>query len=249
MANGQISGTQFAQLLVTQLPVFDKLILEDIRPEDGWIGTVETGVFPSNSGVTHTLDRFNHVFPNVTKAWSAVGATSCVGTPCDKTENYLTWGATRITYSLLEQYWASQLLCFDQQMHVTHAKEHFRQIISSILKPATSAIQSNFLRKYGAINAGKKWAASTAMSDFTFEFVSVGGEEIYIDATVLPSSKLTPQMLQRRVQPLMQVGYFGRNPFKDQPPLIELVTDLDTCWDLDRLATAGTSPTVAANWR
>ena len=33
----------------------------------------------------------------------------------------------------------------------------------------------------------------------------------------------------------MQVGYFGKQPFKDMPPMIELVTDIETCWELDKL--------------
>ena len=37
----------------------NRLILEDIRPEDGWILHVETGTFESYSGVQHTLDQFN----------------------------------------------------------------------------------------------------------------------------------------------------------------------------------------------
>ncbi len=255
-SNSLISGCSFTQFLVRQEPVFDKMILEDIRPEDGWILHVDQGTFEAYSGVAHTLDRFNHVWPNVTKTWTATVAGNCLGTPCDKVEHYITWGSTRLVYFLEEQSWATPLLCFDQQMHITHAREQFRQIISDILKPATSAIWSNYLRKRVAQYAGKQWVANSQFgntgSQFTYNWVVVGDEEIYIDCTLAPTSKLTPQMLQRRVQPLMQVGYFGKQPFKDMPPMIELVTDLETCWELDHLGGqqgVGGIPSIAGNWR
>lgn len=254
MANATICGGEFAQFLVNQEPVYDKLILADIRPTDGWIGNVDVGTFDNNSGVQHTLDRFNAVFPNTTKKWKQTAAGNCLGTPCDKTENQIGWGASRLVYFLEEQSWATPLLCYDKDMHVTHAKEHFRYIISDILKPATSAIMSNFLRKRTAQFADKKWVASALMTDFTYNWVVVGDEEVYIDCSAKPSSKLTPQMLQRRVEPLMRIGYMGKQPFKDMPPLIELITDMETCWELDRLGGsvgfgAGSVPTVAGNWR
>jgi hypothetical protein len=259
-----LNGCQFTQFLVSQEPVYDKLILEDIRPEDGWILHVETGTFPSYSGVQHTLDRFNHVWPNVTKAWTPTAAGNCLGTPCNLPENYITWGATRLTYFLEQQSWATPLLCYDQDMHVTHAKEHFRQIISDILKPATSAINSNFLRKRVAQFAGQQWIANRNFgsssvtpygSTYSYNWVQDAlGEEIYID-TNCPNTqvfKLTPQMLQRRFTPLSQWGYFGKQPFKDMPPMIELVTDTETCWELDHLGgSTGTGgvPTITGNWR
>lgn len=248
-----VSCDKFTQFLVRQEPVYDKLILRDIRPEDGWIGTVQTGTFEAYSGTQHTLDRFNHVFPNITKTWVPTQIGSCVGTPCDKTEHCIGWGATRLTYFLEEQSWQTPLLCYDQDMHVTHAKQHFSQIISDILKPATSAIMSSFLRKRAAQIAEKKWVANSTMTDFTYSWVVVGDEEIYIDCSAMPTSKLTPQMLQRRVNPLMLKGYFGKMPFKDMPPLIELITpDTETCWELDKLGGqtgVGGTPSIAGNWR
>jgi hypothetical protein len=260
-----LNGTQFSQLLVDQTPVFDKMILEDIRPEDGWILHVETGKFPAYSGVQHTLDRFNHVWPDVTKAWTPTQAGNCLGTPCTKTENYITWGSTRLTYFLEEQSWATPLLCFDQEMHVTHAKEQFRQIITDILKPATSAVNSNFLRKRVAQFTKNKWVANGNFGVggdgvFQYQWLQTSNSdgttsEAYIDTNANPTRvfMLTPQMLQRRVQPLMQVGYFGKQPFKDMPPLIELVTDLETLWSLDyfggQQGVGSGQPSVTGNWR
>lgn len=244
--NSIIRGCDFASFLVSQQPVYDKLILQDVRPEDSWILHMETGTFPSNTGTEHTLDRFNHVFPDTTKQWVRTQSGNCLGTPCDKTEHCIGWGATRTTYYLEEQSWQTPLLCFDNDMHITHAKEHYRQIISDILKPATTAIMSSFMRKRALFHAGKKWVANAAMSDFTYTWTVSGDQEIYLDVSTPPTSKLTPQMLQRRVHPLMLRGYMGKQPFKDMPPLIELVTGMETCWELDKQVA---NSTLADKWR
>lgn len=252
-----ISCSKFPQFLVDQTPHYDELIMEDIRPTDGWLMNVSTGTMPTGTPTEVTQDRFKHVFPNITKRWVQTNVGSCVGTPCDKNEYCIGWGAERITYFAEEQSWATPLLCYDQDMHVTHAKEHFAQIISGILKPATSAISSNFLRKRHLQWARKKWIANALMSDFTFQWVlggADGDEEIFFDTSANPNStfKLVPQMLQRRFAPLMRLGYGGKNPFKDTAPFIELVTDMDTTWELDKLGGStgvGGTPSVSGNWR
>lgn len=251
----QITCSKFTQFLVDQLPRYDKLIIETIRPTDGWIGHVSTGTFPANSGVSLYQDRFENVWPDTTKEWNSVAVTNCLGTPCDKTEHVIGWGSSRLNYGLEEQSWQTPLLCFDQLMHITAAKEQFRQIIAKILKPATSAIQSAFLRKRALYWAGKKWVANASMDEFAYIWLLSGTSEAYLLTNKVPTSKLTPQMLQRRVNPLQLVGYFGQTPFgeQDSPPLIELVSDLETCWELDHLANVGAvgsnRPTVSGNWR
>lgn len=251
-----LSCDQFTQLLVDQQPVYDELILMDIRPTDSWIGNVATGVFPAHSGVEHRLDRFKNVWPNTTKKFSATAYASCLGTPCDKTEHSIGWGSERVTYHLEEQSWQTQLLCFDQLMHVTHSEEQFEYIITSILRPATEAIMSMFLRKRALDNASKKFYTSNAgvLAQFTFVWTAVGDEEYYFDCSVAPTNvgKLVPQALQQRFNPLMRLGYAGKNPFKDTAPWIELVTDIETAWELDRLGGStgvGGTPSVGGNWR
>ena len=249
-----ISCNQFTQLLVDQQPHFDKLIIETIRPTDGWIGHVSTGEFPAGAGTSLYQDRFETVWPDTTKAWDAVAYAGCLGTPCDKDEHVIGWGSSRLNYGLEEQYWQTPLLCFDQLMHVSAAKQQFRQIISDILRPATSAIQSSFLRKRALYWAGKKWVANATMSDFIYTWQLNGDSEAYLLTSQMPTSKLTPQMLQRRVSPLMLTGYFGKEPFSDRKnlPLIELVSGMETVWELDHLANNaanGNGPTLTGNWR
>lgn len=154
----------FTQLLVDQQPVYDELILEDIRPTDTLIGMFETGTFPPHQGVSRRLDRFKHVFPNTTKVWNRVQYASCLGHPCDKTEHCIGWGSERIEYFQEEQYWNTPLLCFDQLLPVTHSEEQFEQIIRDILRPATSAIMSMFLRKRLLQSCSRRFTANRKVS-------------------------------------------------------------------------------------
>lgn len=258
-SNSVISGCSFTSFLVQETPVFDEEILRDIRPTDQWMLHVETGTFPSYSSTSHTLDRFNHVWPNTTKKWVNTASGNCVGTPCDKTEHYITWGSTRVVYSLEEQSWASTLLCFDNDMHITQAREQYEYIISEILKPATTDIMSNYSRKRAAMFAQQQYIANSSFGSstntFTFTWVVVGDEEVFIDTNANPANvyKLTPQMLQRRVDPLTRWGYFNKTPYgTDQLPYIELVIDEQVKWELDRLGGQqgiGGVPSVLGNWR
>lgn len=249
------SPQAFAQFLVDEQPHYDKLILETVRPTDGWIGHVGTGPFEAGVGTSLYQDRLETVYPDTTQAWNAVSTGNCVGSPCDPTENLIGYGATRRQYSVEVQSWASDLFCYDQMIPISHAKEHFRQIISKILRPATNIIVSNFLRRRAAFWADKKWVADANMSDFAYIWQNVGTSEQYLLTNQVPTSKLTPSMLQRQVQPLIAAGYFGMNPYEGQDmlPLIELVTDLDTTWELDHLGgTTGigqNTPSTVSNWR
>lgn len=261
MAEGTLTCKQFTQLLVDEHPKYDKRILRAIRPTDGWIGHVSTGEFPAFSGTSLYQDRFEHVYPNTTKAWNQVNYTNCVGTPCAKDYNQIGWGSSRLQYFLEEQNWETPLLCFDSIMHVTQAREQFSQIISDILRPATSQIQSMFLRKRALFWAKHKWSASSAFGSSAAEFSYIwqndaSGNEVYLLTSLMPTSKLTPQMLANRVMPLIREGYLGTSPFKDGelPPFIELVTSMETAWELDHLGGSqgiggGGNPSIANNWR
>ena len=46
------------------------MIMEDIRPTDGWLYNVSTGTTPMGTPVEITQDRFRSVFPNTTKVWT-----------------------------------------------------------------------------------------------------------------------------------------------------------------------------------
>ena len=256
-----IAACDFPQFFVDQQPRFDEMIMEDIRPTDGWIGNVSMGTTPMGTPTEITQDRFKSVFPNTTKTWVRTNAASCQGNPCDPNEARIGWGASRLTYYAEQQSWATPLLCYDQDMHVTQAEQHLSQIISEILRPATQAIMSNFLRKRTLQWSDKKIIANKTLTPFTFAWQladidgnGVADEEVYFNCSAAPNNvfHLVPQMLQNQFSRLMRIGYAGKNPFKDTAPFVELVTDMDTCWFLDKLGGSvgvGGTPSVSGNWR
>lgn len=233
--------------------------MRDIRPTDGWLMNVSTGTVPMGTPTEITQDRFRAVYPNVTKAWNPVVSTGCLGSPCNPPEHQIGWGADRLTYYEQGQSWSTPLICYDQAMNVTHAVQHISQIIDDILRPATTTISSNFLRKSALFWAKKHHMANALMTPFTYQW-TLGGvnldEEIYFDTNASPTNifKLVPQMLQHRFEPLMRIGYGGKNPFAETSPFIELVTDMDTVWDLEHQGGqqgvgVADNPNVLGNWR
>ena len=249
-----LSCKAFSQVLVDQQPNYDELILKDIRPTDSWIGNVATGVFPAHQGVSRRLDRFHHVWANTTKVWTPTQYASCIGEPCDKSRHCVGVGSSRTEYFLEEQYWQTPLLCFDQLMHVTHATQQMDYWITDILRPMTSAVMSMFLRKRALQHAGSHFVVNGTMPTFTFNWTAVLDEEYFFDCSAAPATvfKLAPQHLQYLFIPLMQMGYGGKNPFKETMSFIELVGSIETAWELEHLAGQtgiGGTPTVPGNWR
>src|SRR5687768_8861103 len=251
----QCSGEAFAQFLVDQQPHYDKLILETVAPTDGWIGHVSTGTQEAGVGNILYQDRLEGVYPDVTQRWDVPVDTSCVGTPCDPAENEIGYGATRRSYTPLMQSWSSQLFCYDQMLPISHVKPHLLQIVGGVLKPATNTIVSNLLKKQALLWADTKIVANGNMANFSYAWVSVGTSERFLDVSILPTSLLLPQMLQRQYQPLVARGYFGKNPYAGMPdmaPIMELVTDMDTAHNLEHLGGSqgvGGIASIAANWR
>jgi hypothetical protein len=149
------------------------------------------------------------------------------------------------------------LLCFEQLMTVTAAQEQIANIITKTLKPATSFISSEFLRKRTLFWSKYKLVSNKNLDAFTFQWNNdAGGNEVFFDCNQPPTNvfKLVPQALQNFFSPLMLIGYAGMNPFKDTAPFVELVTDMETCWELDKLGGqngdgGANNPNVAANWR
>lgn len=248
MATGNfISCKSFASFLVSQEPVYDKQILSDVRPFDGLIGYYETGAFDAYSGTTHTFDRFNSVFPNTTTEWASTNGGSCVGTPCDQDEAKIGWGYTRRTYSLEQQSWGSDLLCFDQIMTKTRAKEHYRQIIDEVLRPATNWIMTAYLQRKAFELAGKRICVATGLPEWNFTWDA--GGYVYLNVTnasgggaLSPTGRLTAEILRTQIKPLYAVGAVqaGKEGFEN----LQLHTDIDTFRYLGKEA-----PTLYDAWR
>jgi len=256
------SGSQFAQFLVQRTPQWDNEILVTKSPVGlGWLPHVSTGTWEAGTDTTHLQDRLETTYPNVTKGWTTPSYTTCVGTPCDPTENLIGYGASRREFSQETQSWASQLFCYDQMIPINKAKETIRQYVDKVLRPATKIITDMFLRKHALYWADTKIVANQSAATFAYVWstdgtnaVSNGGDEIYMLTNQVPTNLLTPQLLQRQVQPLIAAGYLDENPYEGQDmlPLLELVTDMDTVWELDHLggiSGVGGTPSIASNWR
>ena len=258
MASGNvISCKQFQSFLVSQEPVYDKEILKDIRPFDGLIGYYNTGSFDAYSGTTHTFDRFNSVFPNVTGAWENPTGAACTGTPCDTEENKIGWGFTRSTYSLEKQAWGSDLLCFDQIMTKTKAKEHFRQIIDDVLRPATNWITTYYLQRKAMELSGYDVSTNTTPGAFActaglpaiaFSWVGTGYSVLRVTtvaaAPIVAATVglLTPDILRSRVTRQYFLGAVQAG--KDGYDSLQLHTDKDTFRYLSK-----DNPLLVSSWR
>jgi hypothetical protein len=257
MASGNvISCKQFASFLVSQEPVYDKEVLKDIRPFDGMIGYYNTGSFDAYSGTTHTFDRFNSVFPNVTGSWENPTGASCTGQPCDPTENKIGWGWTRSTYNLEKQSWGSDILCFDQIMTKTKAKEHFRQIIDDVLRPATNWITTYYLQRkamelssYSASGiSGNAFACAAGLPPVIYSWVGAGYTRLRVtNAALAPITaaslgRLTPEILQSRVTRQYFLGAIQAG--KEGYDSLQLHTDKDTFRYLQK-----TNATLYDAWR
>lgn len=217
---GNLTCKSFTDFLIRRTEHLDADIIKDITPTDGWIGHVSTGRFPALDGVSHTFDRINRVFPNLSGCWTDVQAGNCLGTPCDPDAKEIGMGYTRDSYKLQTKAYKTQLFCFDLIMSADRAKEQFAGLVSS-LKDATNIIMSDRMRTEALRIAGKKVLAGAAMDDFTYTW---NDDCTILTPSALPTSKLTMQMLQRQIEPLKFNGYLGANP--GMPPVFEYVTDM-----------------------
>lgn len=208
----------------------DEEIIKDITPVSSLNGMVETGRFKPFDGVSHTYDRFNRVAVDQSAAWTNVVDTSCVGTPCDPSETEIGFGSTRDEYRLQQKSFTTQLFCYDQMLTLDRAKEHYANAVEQ-LREAQQLIVSDRIRTEMFRIAGFHWVAGgggVGLNSFTY---TETGNLINIVPTALPTSKMTVNMLRRRLQSQILSGALGKTVM-GQPPELEVVTDMETIWDL-----------------
>lgn len=221
----------------------DDEILKDVTPVGSINGMVETGTFKAFDGISHTYDRFNRVAVDHSAAWATVNDTSCVGTPCDPSETEIGFGSTRDEFHLQQKSFTSQLFCYDQMLTLDRAKEHYANAVEQ-LRDAQELIVGNRIRSEMFRIAGYHWAAggggASGLTAFTF---TETGNLINVTPTAIPTSKLTVNMLKRRLQTQILQGATGKVP-KGHPPELEVLTDMETIWDLLQ-----GDPGLAGAWR
>jgi hypothetical protein len=243
MATSQtISCSEFATFLVSQEPYYDQEILSDIRPENSeFMGYYDTAPYNAYTSDSHTFDRLNSVFPDLTKAWNAVNNANCLTPgPCSFEENLIGYGSTRHEYGLFRQSWATDLFCFEQQMSRTRAREHMKQVFDKILRPTTQYVMSDYINKSTLANALYKICVSAGLPAFTFTWDAYG--YVYLNTTQNPTGILTPNILRTFVRQQYLNGAIAAN--KDTFQALELQTDMDTYHYLSKL-----DPTLLDAWR
>lgn len=237
-----ISCQAFGDFLARKSEHLDEEILLDITPASTVIGHVETGRFPALDGTSHTFDRFNRVFPDMSREWSDVQAGSCIGAPCDPTEDKIGLGFTRDMYKLQRKSWASDLLCWDLILSADRAKQQFANYIK-ILRDATNLIISDRLRTEMFRIAGYHWVASLTAGRLTPFTFTESGNLISVQTNVLPTSKMVVNMLRQRLETQILNGALGE-VVVGMPPELEVLADYTTIWDLVQGDTS-----VTDHWR
>lgn len=225
-----VSCQAFTDFLSRRAEHLDDEILRDITPGASLIGHFETGRFPAQDGVSHTFDKFNRVFPDLSSAWTDVSIGNCVGNPCDPSETKIGLGFTRDMYKLQEKHYATDLFCFDAILSADRAKQQYAHIVEN-LRDATNIIISDRLRTELFRIATFKWSCltgGTPLAAFTF---TETGNLINVLPSVMPTSKLVVNMLRRRVQNQILQGATGKVPM-NMPPEIEVLADMEYIWDL-----------------
>lgn len=212
--------SSFTDFLVRRNPHYDKDLIKDIRPRDGWIGHFNTGVWPAGTGVEMTQDRLHVAYPDLSGCWEDVPAGSCVGAPCDPTETRVGFGYSRTTYSRQRKSFATDILCFDNINTADAAQEQFSNLISK-LREITSTVVSDRMKTEALRIAGTKVISDSTLTPLTF---TTNDDCTIITPNALPDSKITMAMLMRQLEPLKLNGYFGENG--DMMMLAEYVTDV-----------------------
>jgi hypothetical protein len=234
MANGNLSCADFTSILARRSEHIADEILADLTPIGNINSMVETGVFKPHFGTTQTFDKFNRVAVNHEVAWAAVSDETCVGTPCDPTETKLCFGSTREDYHLQTKSFATDLFCYDQMLTIDKAKEHYANAVKQ-LKDAQKLIIGNRIRTEMFRIAQYKWLAgggnASGLTPFTYTVTLGNHINIRITGGAVPSSKMVVNMLKRRLAEQILNGAVGETPM-GQPPELEVLTDMDTIWDL-----------------
>lgn len=230
-----VSCQQFNQLVAAQTEHLDEIMLKDVTPFDTLLGSVETGTFKAEDGVSHTFDKINDVWPDMSTSWSDVSNTACVGTPCDPTYTQIGMGSTRSSYSLKEKYYDTDIFCYDQIMTRDKAKQVFAGFVSN-LESSTNIIGSNRILNEYLRNCGYIWTCTTSGLTAT-TITENSGDLINItlknssNATITPNSDLFANHLRQRVDAQILTGALGKM-VKGMPNLIEVMSDRETIWNL-----------------
>lgn len=183
--------------------------------------------------------------------WTDVQAASCVGQPCDKTETKVGLGFTRDSYKLQEKSYATDLFCWDLILSADRATQQFAHFVK-VLRRISTIVWSDRFRKEAIRIAKFRWV----LANNTMIAVNATWNAAQTQLTLTPAvsgqtfptggitSQLTARHLQRRVDPQIRSGAEGPTINKNMQPMLELVSDMQTVWNL-----VEGDPQLTDHWR
>jgi hypothetical protein len=244
-----ISCQAFSDFISRRVEHLDDNIIMSMHPLDSqWVGHVSTGRFKAEDGVEHTFDRFENVFPQL-GAWSDVQAASCVGAPCDPSSTKVGLGFTRDSYKLQQKAYETDLFCWDLILSADRATQQFAHFIR-VLRRVSTIVWSDRFRKEALRIAKFRWVCANN----TLIAVNATWNAAQTQLTLTPvsgsfptggiTSQLTARHLQRRVDPQIRSGAEGSTINKNMQPMLELVSDMQTVWNL-----VEGDPALTDHWR
>ena len=181
------------------------------------------------------------MFPDLSGVWEDVTAASCVGQPCDPSSTKIGLGFTRDSYKLQRRAYETDLFCFDQILSADRAKQQFAHVIRT-LRRASSLITSHRFRTEALRIAKYKWAlANNTLVPITATWDAT---QTLLTVSTLPTSKLSPRHLQRRVQPQIREGALSEDINRGSQPMLEFVSDMDEIWGM-----VEGNPELTDHWR
>lgn len=214
----------FTDFLIRRTPHYDMEILQDVTPVSGWIGQVPTGDWGPFQGTTKIGHRIRRMFPDLSGCWKTVVESGCLNSPCDPTRNKVGFGFDQFQYGLEENYFETDLFCFNLVMSADAAKEQYAAVIKG-LREATIWIWNHRYRTQAVQACNTKVLCGSLLADANPLF---SDDCSTLEVSAQPTSQLTIQFLQRWVDYLILQGYFGENPLPVRGQWIELITDTIT---------------------
>lgn len=221
-------GQAFGNFLLKRSEHLDTEILQDWFPsDDAWVGHVSVGQYKAYDGVSHTYDRFHMAFPDLSGGRQALDNSSCGASPCDWTEKVIGYGMDRFSYALGREAYASDIICWDQNLTIDQAVEKWGFYVEG-LKAATKMINSRWFKLQALVGAT---ALDLCGSTRTTVPVSLDSTFTELDTTGLyPTSVLSIPYLEGFTSELQLQGYHKK--MMSPVPMFKLITDLDTERDL-----------------
>lgn len=206
--------TKLNAYLFRRVPDFDKDLVKDRFPiSTTYSNFYPTDTWPSGTGVQHTWDRVHVTMPNDTGCWQAKEIDACLGNPCAPAYQTLGIGSTRSTYTKYGRVYRSPVWCLDMLRDYEEFQAQMAAYIEGF-KPLPDQILSNFLRKLSLRQADRLYIAGSANTQITVTptlFTNADCTILNLGSPAnLPTSRMTMNYLNHKVDPLTYNGYFNR---------------------------------------